>query len=108
MIPASELTCVPQMDGKELRGVRGFCRQPTRRHPSLSLPLRRRCGSTWLLTRWWLLWQAVARSSKVWENTNGWFVVEASWIDPDTPERYHKTIPLTPGDEREFRLVRRH
>jgi hypothetical protein len=33
-------------------------------------------------------------------------VVQASWIDPDTPEQYYTTKPLTTGDQREFQLVR--
>ena len=32
-------------------------------------------------------------------------MVQASWIDPDTPEQYHTTQPLTPDDQREFQLV---
>lgn len=32
-------------------------------------------------------------------------VVQASWVDPDTPARHNKTLPLTPWDNREFRLV---
>jgi hypothetical protein len=34
-------------------------------------------------------------------------LVQAGWIDPDTPEQYHTTQPLTADDNREFQLVRR-
>jgi hypothetical protein len=34
-------------------------------------------------------------------------LVQAGWIDPDTPEQYHTTKPLTTDDHREFQLVRR-
>jgi hypothetical protein len=30
----------------------------------------------------------------------------AGWIDPDTPQQYRTTEPLTKGDDREFQLVR--
>ena len=36
----------------------------------------------------------------------GCFVVQAGWIDPDTPEQHYTTQPLTTGDQREFQLVR--
>ena len=36
----------------------------------------------------------------------GCFVVQAGWIDPDTPEQHYTTHPLTTGDQREFQLVR--
>ena len=29
----------------------------------------------------------------------------AGWVDPDTPEAFHSTMPLTPGDTRGFELV---
>jgi hypothetical protein len=32
--------------------------------------------------------------------------VQADWIDPDTPNQYYSTQPLTFGDHRDFRLVR--
>ena len=32
--------------------------------------------------------------------------VDASWVDPDTPEKARTTIPLNPDDTREYELVR--
>lgn len=29
----------------------------------------------------------------------------ASWVDPDTPQKHQTTRPLAEGDKREFRLV---
>jgi hypothetical protein len=33
------------------------------------------------------------------------FCAEGGWVDPDTPNHYHTTEPLSAGDKREFRLV---
>jgi hypothetical protein len=32
--------------------------------------------------------------------------VQGDWIDPDTPQQYYSTQPLTSGDHRNYRLVR--
>jgi hypothetical protein len=29
-----------------------------------------------------------------------------SWVDPDTPEEYTTIEPMSPGDERQYELVR--
>lgn len=32
--------------------------------------------------------------------------VQCGWIDPDTKDEYHSTIPLTTSDQRQYQLVR--
>jgi hypothetical protein len=57
------------------------------------------------------LWMVVLWTITMVESVNNYFLgntvvtVQASWIDPDTPQQYHTTQPLTAGDLRDFRLV---
>ena len=59
-----------------------------------------------LLRWWWLPNQHMMTVMMMMTCTTVMVVVQADWIDPDTPEQYYSTQPLTTGDEREFQLVR--
>ena len=80
-------------------------RHGRRRRSSDSLLL-----SSLLLLRWWWLpnprMMTMTMIMMMMTCTTVMVVVQADWIDPDTPEQYYSTQPLTTGDEREFQLVR--
>ena len=65
-----------------------------------------------LLSRLFIVWVVMATCGPIHHRRNPIFlpmgvvlVVHAGWIDPDTPEQFHTTQPLTKGDQREFQLV---
>jgi hypothetical protein len=65
-----------------------------------------------LLSRLFMVWVVMVtynpshRRHSILLPTGCFVVVRAGWIDPDTPEQYYTTQPLTTGDQREFQLVR--